>query len=231
MVDAPTPKNAAAGGTSAADALVDVRILESLAARQPDGLRQLLVLHGGLVAARLKRSFGRWLPAPDLEDALATAIVRIWEATAVRLPVHGTLRAWFWVITRNCALNIMRSRPRHEIPLDQVAEFLADLTPSPTDRDQLHLIADFQSAMAMLPPLPRAVLHADLDVLGTAPALQLAARFGVKPAQIHQARSRGRSILRATMQRLGHYHRRLQEELFAVPGAGSGPSATAPEAP
>ncbi|MBL8753597.1 MAG: sigma-70 family RNA polymerase sigma factor [Planctomycetes bacterium] len=179
-------------------------ILGLLRSRDPEGCRQLLVVHGGVVLERLRRAFGRWLSPDDLEDALASALVRAHEATALRGHLTGTLRAWFWIVTRNCALSLVRGRRRAEIPLDQVAHILADLTPIPAEQDRLRRIADLQASLALLGPLQRRVIQADLDADGKANTRRLGERLGVTADAIQQARSRAHRRLRTIMLRLGH---------------------------
>jgi RNA polymerase sigma factor (sigma-70 family) len=186
------------------DEPTDDEIVRRLQARDPDGLRLLLATHGGVVLERLRRAFGRWLSPDDLEDALANALVRAHEATILREQRYGTLRAWFWIVTRNCALSIVRGRRRDEIPLDQVAHILADLSPIPAEQERLRRIADLQASLSLLGPLQRRVIQADIDANGKASSRRLGERLGVTAATIHEARSRAHRKLRTVMERLGH---------------------------
>jgi RNA polymerase sigma-70 factor (ECF subfamily) len=182
----------------------DAATLALLRASHPDGLRHLLQDHGGVVLAKLRRVFQRVLDAAEIEETLGEAMVRVWQSPR-HDPAVGTLRAWLFVIARNCALRRLRQRRLAPVPVDEFLDVLAWLDASPTHQERLHRIADFQGCLTLLPRLPRAVVQADLDADGTAATAELAAELGVTVEAIYRARARGRAELRTMMQRLGHF--------------------------
>ena len=78
-----------------------------LAAGDPDGLRRLLVDHGGRVRGALQRAFADALDASSIDEALSQASQRAWRAGARFDPARGSLRAWFYVIALNCARRLL----------------------------------------------------------------------------------------------------------------------------
>jgi RNA polymerase sigma factor (sigma-70 family) len=184
----------------------DASTLALLRAGQADGIRHLLADHSGAVLTALRRTFGRFLTALEVEEALEIAVVRIWQAGAATPPANATLRSWLYVIARNAGLSMVRRRRRrHELPLDEFAEMLAQMASGVVEQERLRRLADLHHCLCELPPLQRAVLQADLDANGAADAAGLAARFATSPRVVYVARSRGRAELRRMMQRLGHY--------------------------
>jgi DNA-directed RNA polymerase specialized sigma24 family protein len=185
---------------------LDERTLALLRAGDEGGVRALLAHHGGPVLAALRRTFAGFLTELELEETLAAAIVRVWMATSPA-PAGATLRSWLYVIARNCGLSVLRRRRRrrHELPLDAFEDALARMSSGPAEHERLRRLADFHACLLELPPLPRAVLHADLDANGTADAEVLAERFASSVRSIYSARSRGRAEVRRMMQRLGHF--------------------------
>jgi RNA polymerase sigma factor (sigma-70 family) len=184
----------------------DASTLALLRAGQADGIRHLLADHSGAVLTALRRTFGRFLTALEVEEALEIAVVRIWQAGAATPPANATLRSWLYVIARNAGLSMVRRRRRrHELPLDEFAEMLAQMASGVVEQERLRRLADLHHCLCELPPLQRAVLQADLDANGTAEAGELARRLRTTVSVIYVARNRGRAELRRMMQRLGHY--------------------------
>jgi RNA polymerase sigma-70 factor, ECF subfamily len=185
----------------------DAATIELLRAGDPEGIRRLLLHHGGEVLAALQRAFGSYLTSHEVDEAVEAAIVRIWITPVGALPVQATLRSWLYVIARNCGLSLVRRRRRQrkELPLDEFEDMIASMAAGRAEQDRLRRIADLQNCLRELPPMQRTVLQADLDANGTAPVEALAARLRTTSRVIYVARSRGRAEVRRMMQRLGHY--------------------------
>jgi RNA polymerase sigma factor (sigma-70 family) len=189
---------------NSADEARDRVTLSLLIADHPDGLRRLLIDHGGTVRNGLRRMFGRALDASDLDDAIGTAIANIWQARLTFDPSHGTLRAWLFVIARNCALNLLATRRVDTVSIEDIHLLMPDLRCSVAEAERLRLSLDVQRCLASMPARMRTVLNADLAAGGTAPTPALAQRLGTTIGTIYVARSRGRLILRQELHRLGY---------------------------
>ncbi len=174
-------------------------------ARDATGLRHLLEDHGGVVLARLRRVFSRFLSALEIDEAMSNAVIKIWAA-APRLRRHdSSLRAWLFVTARHCGLTIFRLRRHGDQQIDGLEEILIYLAASTSEEIRLRRIADFHGCLRELPELQRAVIQADLDADGMAATDLLAERLLTTSHAIHRARHRGRAELRRMMQRLGHF--------------------------
>jgi DNA-directed RNA polymerase specialized sigma24 family protein len=180
--------------------------IELLMRGDPEGLRHLLEDHGGRVQAKLERVFGRALDASEIAEAMSLAAVRVWRSPSQLDHRDGTLRAWLFVIARNCALELLAERRRLAlVPIDDFEELLQSLASTGTDPERLRRIADLHGCVRELPPLQRAVLLADLGADGLASAPGLAQQLATSKRAIYNARSNGRSELRRMMQRLGWF--------------------------
>ena len=142
----------------------------------------------------------------ELDEAMGLCTIRVWLAATRFDAALGTLRAWFSVIARNCALRILVERRRRALELradmDQVLFTPAQPTP-PTANRKL-LLADAHACLYRLPFLQRAVLLADLEAGGAAPAEALAQRLCTSPNSIYVSRLKGLRALRKALERVGH---------------------------
>lgn len=194
----PSPTAAEAGR------MRDVTTLALMVADDPEGMRRLLLDHGGTVRNGLRRTFGRTLDNSDLEDALGAAIANIWQARLRFDPKQGTLRGWLFVIARNCALNLLATRRPELVSLDQLEILVPDLRNPAAEAERLQLALDLHRCLTRLPTQSRVVLNADLAAGGTASTTELAASLGTTVNSIYVARSRGRLLLRKQLHRLGY---------------------------
>ncbi len=177
-----------------------------LLAGNPEGLRRLLLDHGGLIETRLRRDFGKALDDAEIDEAMGAMAVKVWNAAARFDATKGSLRAWATVIARNCALKQLERRRsdtlRTEADLDRFV--LPELASNRPVAEQQRLRADLFASIAALPPLQRAVLQADLEAGGSVPAETLAARLGSTANSIYVSRQKARQALRQAMARRGH---------------------------
>lgn len=90
--------------------------------RQDDrmALEQILRFFGDKVHLALARRFDSVLSEADLEDAMAVALFRLWATRQRYDPERASLRAWFYLLARNAAIEIIRRRSRQpEVSLDE----------------------------------------------------------------------------------------------------------------
>lgn len=147
----------------------------------------------------------------------------IWHAAIRFDEAKGTLRAWAFVIARNCALRILQTRRRTILRSESDLDLIAAKTTvrHPPTAERLRMLADLQACIAKLPRLQQAVIRADLEAGNAMPAEELATRLGTTPNSIYVSRLKGRQGLRAAMQALGH----------AFPGMAPAAEATKPDSP
>lgn len=194
----------------------DRETVRLLRREDPRGLQRLLEDTAGPVTWWLRREFARALDASDIDEALAMGAHRAWRSSHGFDSDKGTLRAWFYVICRNCALALI-ARDRRQRPFVQLADWEAVPSPSAdaatgatADEDRRagvssRLARDFRALLARLPRLQRTVIEADLAAAsGTADARTLASQLGTSTNSIYNSRSTARKILRRELLALGH---------------------------
>lgn len=177
-----------------------------LLAGHPDALRVLLQNHGGLLRARLQKEFGKVLDDSEIDEAMSAMLIRVWNAAPRFDATKGSLRAWVAVIARNCALRLLERRRgsavRTEPDLDQFV--LPGQSPGSPSVERQRLLGDLHACIDALPRLQRAVMIADLEAGGAAPAEPLAREHRTTTNSIYVSRQKARKALRHAMARLGH---------------------------
>ncbi|MFK7742212.1 MAG: RNA polymerase sigma factor [Planctomycetota bacterium] len=88
----------------------DDEIIRSLPDRQGSGLRLLMLHHGASVQEALRKAMGSKLGDSDIDEAMSAAAFHAWRKADSYDPERGTLRAWFYVIARNAARDILREQ-------------------------------------------------------------------------------------------------------------------------
>ena len=166
------------------------------------------------------------LDASEIEDAVSQASLRVWKSRQ-RLDLgRGTLRAWFYVISRNCALRMLEVKrgpqglsllanlDRHPSPVGEPADEGAVLEDATMGRTKL--ASDLHACIARLPARQRTIMLADLAAGGTAETQRLVQELSTSVGAIHVARTTARKSLRLCLLGKGYLER------GAVNGAGSG---------
>lgn len=149
----------------------------------------------------------------DIDAAVNQAAHRVWVNAQSFDRSRGTLRAWFYTMARHCALRTIHERKkqkkgvRYVNDIDAVHSSSAPRKnpegeePSPADAK---FRRDFLACIDALPRLQKAVLLADLEAGGSAPAKELAQRYGTTPNSIYVTRNNARKVVREKMKELGH---------------------------
>jgi len=176
-----------------------------------EGIRRLLVDHGGRVSALLRKEFVKVLDLQEIDDAVSQASVRAWRSSSRYDPQRGTLGAWLYVIARNCARRMIEAKKRHA-----ALSFVDDLDSSagawmpgmlPDDKGdgpKDKFLQDVMSCIDELAPQQKAVLLADLAAGGAAATDALAEQLKTSRNSIYVSRNNGRKALRAAMLDRGH---------------------------
>ena len=176
-----------------------------LNAGNQQGLRQLLEDHGGVVRVRLMRQFHKMLDDSEIDEVMGLAAIRVWRTQSRFDATLGTLRAWFFVIARNCVLTMLSKRRNSPLELcGNLDGFGVGETTVPSARRH-QLLADTHACLEELPPLQRAVLKADLEAGEVVPAQELALRLKTTTTSIYVTRLKGREALRKALARIGHF--------------------------
>ena len=184
-----------------------------LAAADPEGVRRLLSDHGGRVRWTLRRDFDKVLDDLEIDDALSQASHRIWRSGHRVDLERGSLRAWFYVIARNCALRLLESKRgpralRYVDDLDTLSASQASGSAAEPNEAGAGPRDDFARALhaciAKLPSQQQAVIRADLAAGGVADTAWLVQQLGTTANALYVARANARKTLRKELAKLGY---------------------------
>lgn len=191
----------------AATTLRDLSTAALLREQNAEGIQRLLEDYGGIVRERLRKRFHRVLDDSELDEALSLGAIKVWRAATNYDGTKGSLRAWFSTIAHNCALRLLANRKRSPVTsvtdLDRIAPAPSEPTAATLQRQRLLL--DTAHCLRRLPKLQRAILEADLEAGGRAPAAELAQQLRTSPNSIYVSRLKGLRGLRAMLAALGHF--------------------------
>lgn len=183
-----------------------VRLLKN---RRPEGLHQVLTNYGPKVRWYLRKEFRGTLNEHDIDEAINLAAHRVWRWSTNYDESKGTLRAWFYMISRSCALSVLRreSRQRRATQVqdwDHTTVLIARpraVAPSPT---QCRFIEDLRLCIDKLAPLQMSIIKADLRSGDVADAGELAKTHCTTKNSIYASRSIARKRLKRELIKLGH---------------------------
>lgn len=157
------------------------------AARGPVAPFERVVAEHGAVVLRVCRAV---LDLHDAEDAWSAAFLSALEAYP-SLPADADVRAWLVTIARRKAIDIVRARARHAVPVAEPPERESSLG-VPGARD-----LDLAAAIAGLPDRQRAAVS--LHHLGGLPHREVAELTASSETAVRRAASDGIRSLRAAL--------------------------------
>ena len=168
----------------------------------------MLVDHAGKVRAVLHKEFDNVLDASEIDDAVAQASIRVWRQGRRYDAGRGTLRAWFYVIAKNCGHRILTNKRSQSgmsfvDDLDTRPEMAASVPDAEVQRKQKFL-RDLYKCIDELPALQRAVVLADLAAGGTAATEDLIVEMKTTSNSIYVSRTNARKALRSALTGLGY---------------------------
>ena len=95
---------------------IDRKLLDTLRAREPQGLEEAIGRYSPYVAGVIRKTLGAFGTREDLEELASDVFVALWQS-AQGLRPHSDLKLWLGVVARNRALKHLRSL-KLELPLD-----------------------------------------------------------------------------------------------------------------
>ena len=205
----------------------DEDIVNLLKSRNSKGLQQLVKKYAGRARHNIRREFGGYLEASDVDEAVNQAAYQSWCSVKTFDADKGKLGTWFYVIARNAAIGVLKkdSLRRRRRVFDDVD--FASLGPDqgtalglgssstaaaagqtederPSERQSVY-VECLRSCIQKLPPLQREIIRADLLTGDVADAGELAKLFDTTRNSIYVSRSAARKKLKAAMQRQGFF--------------------------
>lgn len=149
-------------------------IIRLLLEKSENGMDELLLHYGPL----MKYIIAPILQNPqDREDCLSEAAMRVWERAEQFDRERGSWNAWLTAVTRNTALNYMRSSRRHS-----GIEDIPDDTPSPEPTPEEAVMqkerqSAVNSALSRLSPKDRMLFYRKYYYLQS--TVQIASELGM----------------------------------------------------
>jgi RNA polymerase sigma-70 factor (ECF subfamily) len=176
--------------------------LDNLAVRLKDGdpevLRDVMRLLGDLTERRIRGRLGNALTDADYKDVMSKALVRLWYQRHRFDPARANVAQWFYVLSRNIALDALRSRSRsHEVAVEDL-----DLLPAPeheaTAGEPSQEKRDLLQALEHISPVNRRILLSGLT------ETELSLELGLKPGTIRVRRLRSLKHIRTALRGMGY---------------------------
>lgn len=212
----------------------DDGIVALLKSRNSRGLQLLLDKYAGRARDGLRREFGSYLAAADIDEAVNQAAFQSWRRVETFDADRGKLGTWFYVIARNAAVDVLKRDclRRHHRVFDgvdfaglglekAVALGLGSASTAaaagqtedagPSER-QTEYVECLRSCIQELPPLQREIIRADLLTGDVAAAGELARLFDTTRNSIYVSRSAARKKLKIAMQRRGFFGGEAEEK-------------------
>jgi RNA polymerase sigma factor (sigma-70 family) len=190
----------------------DEELVARIGRGDDDALRALLRMHGGRVRGWLGKTYGSVLQDEELDEALGTAVLKVWQNVAKFDSSRGSLGGWFLRIAQREAINILRRdcayRSSHRELTFDVAD---DAGPSsscesegrdPSSQPRVHAL---RQIIYGLPPKQKAIILADLAAGGPADAERLALELQTSANSIYVLRNRAREYIQKAMRGQGYY--------------------------
>jgi len=175
-----------------------------------DALDAILRRWGGRVRRALFLRFGDLLNEQDLEDVMSVGLFRVWETRADFDPGKAKLETWFYILSRNAAVELLRTRSRQIAPaqvrdLETVpGDAAAEVEPGTASEPSPPVAALARAVAEALTPRERRVVEAFVAADGNGPwAAAVADELGLAPQHVRVIRLRAFEKLRRAMAEKG----------------------------
>lgn len=177
-----------------------------MAEGERDALVRLLEAYGPKVKWLLQRKFGDVLSEDDVSVALFLAGQKAFENASQFDDRKSTLGGWFYIIARNCAVDLLREeKPDPAFQLDIEP---ADPETGEDDDDRIDpndpVIKDLLACVDDLGDKQRIIIKADLLANGEADATKLADKLGIPKQHVYSYRNKAHEALLKRMATHGH---------------------------
>lgn len=179
-------------------------------------LNDVLRALGPPVLSVLKRKYGGLLQDGDFEDALATALFRLWHYRKRFDPTQSSLRVWFFRIADNVTRDVLRHgwQKTRQMEVSWEPAALASLTdhhdesPAPVngshETTESTLSRELQEILRSLPEAQRRIILADaVSTDGKVPSQDLSNELGIPASTVRVYRRRAIERIRSEMDRRG----------------------------
>lgn len=173
---------------------IDRKLLDTLRAREPQGLEEAIGRYSPYVAGVLRKVLGQLGTQEDLEELSSDVFVALWQS-AEGLREDSDLKLWLGVVARNRALKHLRAL-RLELPLEDA--FLPG--PEPTRFwERQEETQRVRQALLRLSPTDRDIFLRHYYWRQT--VARIAEELGMNPSTVKSRLKRGREKLRNTLKK------------------------------
>lgn len=199
---------------------VNLRLAMALLDDEESVLEEILRRFGPDILEVLHGRFAKRLGAlryEDIEDVVSVALDRLWKGRAKYDDSKQSIRAWFYCIAENVALDVLKHgwykarRLEENLGQDLLEEKATTVEPKSAvaSRDGNKKMAkeagDLQTVLKKLPDVQRAIVMADAACRdGNASNEYLADELGIPAANVRVYRGRAYTTIRKEMRKLGH---------------------------
>lgn len=198
----------------------NLRLAVALLDNDERALEEILRLYGPDILDTLHNKFTKRMGVlryEDIEDVVSVALRRLWDARADYDDSKGSLRAWFYRIAENLAMDVLKHgwykarRLERNVGQDNLQEAagVAPVSQEPQKRDakrkQSKEESDIRLVLSKLPEAQRHIVMADSASRdGKASNELLADELGIPAAHVRSYRTRAYATIRRETKKLGH---------------------------
>lgn len=198
----------------------NLRLAVALLDNDERALEEILRLYGPDIFEILHNKFTKRMGVlryEDVEDVVSVALGRLWEARDDYDDAKGSLRAWFYRIAENVAMDVLKHgwykarRLEKNVGQDHLQEAagVTPVTQEPQDRGAKRKRSkeesDIQLVLSKLPEAQRTIVMADSASRdGKASNDLLADELGIPAAHVRSYRTRAFATIRREIRKLGH---------------------------
>jgi RNA polymerase sigma factor (sigma-70 family) len=198
----------------------NLRLAVALLDNDERAIEKILRLYGPDILDTLHNKYTKRMGVlryEDIEDVVSVALGRLWDARADYDDSKGPLRAWFYRIADNLAMDVRKHgwykarRLERNVGQDHIQEAagVPPVSQEPQDRDakrkQSKEESDIQLVLSKLPEAQRTIVMADSASRdGQASNELLADELGIPAAHVRSYRPRAYATIRREMRKLGH---------------------------
>ncbi len=198
----------------------NTRLAMALLDDDEEALAEILRCYGPAIIKSLSKKFvdhKRLLRYEDIEDVVAIALKRLWDARADYNDKKQSLRVWFYCLAANAAKDVLKHgwHKAYRLERNPGSDWLDEKEdrssvdpeepPAKIKAVKSKLATDLESVLNKMSDVQRIIVLADAAAGdGKASTEHLADELAIPAAHVRVNRQRGNAFLRREMKNLGH---------------------------
>lgn len=173
-----------------------------------EALRIVLKKHLGPVKEVMKGTYGKTVPQLLIDEAVSTAVAKMWRTAGSYDKARGPLGGWLFVMAQSAMLDILNREKRYRTrnpsmdpEYDRAVDCPADVSDLPEDRAEAQELQELKYVIEnKLKGLQKAIILADLAAGGEANAASLAEIHNTSKGSIYVSRHKAHANIRKEIQ-------------------------------